>query len=190
MSMMPARLVAQQPPSATDWSRGTTLNGLVGMTADSSQGGPVLGGAAGWELTPGVALEGSGAWTEFGHGTTSFAGALKARVRLFGRRKIDPFVSGGVGLYRATFGLEEKDIPQFYRRRLNASSAPVGERRFTDPSLVVGGGVSLFVNRHVAIRPDVETAFVVRDGHSHAVTAVAIHLVYHFESHPVTPTRR
>jgi hypothetical protein len=190
LSMCSSRVFAQQSPPLADWSHGTTMNGFVGVTSDSSHSGAVLGGAAGWELTPGIAIEGSGGWTDFGQGTTSFAGALKARVRLFGRRQIDPFVAGGVGLYRASFGVDEKDVPAFYRRRLNTASTSVGERTFTDPSLLAGGGVSVFVNRHLAIRPDVEAAFVIRDGHNHLVTTVAVHLVYHFENHPVTRARR
>jgi hypothetical protein len=60
---------------------------------------------------------------------------------------------------------------------------------FTDPTLIGGGGVSIFLNRHFALRPDAEVAFVFRDGNHHVVTTVALHAVYHFESHPVTPVR-
>jgi hypothetical protein len=181
--------LARQAP-ATEWSHGTTLNGFGGLTADSRQAGPVLGGAAGWELTPGLAIEGSGGWTEFGHGTSSFAGALKARIRIVGRRKVDPFVQAGVGLYRVTFGLTDTAVPQFYARRMGGGVATASARTFTDPSVVAGGGVSIFVNRHIAIRPDAEAAVVFRGGHSHVMTTIAVHVVYHFEHHPVTPTRR
>jgi hypothetical protein len=61
---------------------------------------------------------------------------------------------------------------------------------FTDPSLVAGGGVNIHINRHLAIRPDLETTFVLRDGRNHTVTSVAVQAVYHFEEHPVTPRRR
>jgi hypothetical protein len=171
-----------------EWSHGTTLNGYGGFTADSEQTGPVLGAAAGWELTPNLAIEGSGAWAEFGSGTTSFAGAVKARIRIAGQRKIDPFVHAGIGLYRATFGETETAMPEFYQRRMVMPVSPDRmTRTFTDPSVVAGGGVSMFVNRHVALRPDAEATIVFRDGHSHVVTTVAMHVVYHFENHPVTP---
>jgi hypothetical protein len=189
VSAMAGSASARQAP-ATEWSHGTTLNGFGGMTADAKQSGPVLGGAVGWELTPDLAIEGSGGWTEFGHGTSSFAGALKARIRLFGQRKVDPFVQAGVGLYRVTFGPTDTAVPEFYARRMRSGISAESERRFTDPSVVAGGGVSVFVNRHLAIRPDAEAAVVFRGGHSHVVTTIAVHVVYHFEDHPVTPVRR
>jgi len=184
----PATVAAQQDVRANEWSRGTTLNGFVGVVADSSQSGPAVGGAMGWELRPNLAIEGEGAWAEFGYGTTSFADAIKARLRVAGKRHVDPYVSGGVGLYRATFGAEDSAIPGFYLRRMTTPAAGrAAVRTFTDPTVVGGGGVNVFLNRHVALRPDVEAAFVLRDGRSHVVTTVALHAVYHFESHPVTP---
>jgi hypothetical protein len=66
---------------------------------------------------------------------------------------------------------------------------PEAGRTFTDPTVVGGGGISIFVNRHFALRPDVEAVFVLRDGRTHVVTTAALHAVYHFESHPVTPVR-
>jgi Outer membrane protein beta-barrel domain len=181
---------AQADVRANEWSRGTTLNGFAGVAVDSSQRGPAVGGAVGWEVTPGLAIEGSGSWVEFGHGTNAFGGALKVRARLFGHRRVDPFVQGGVGLYRATFGPGDTEVPAFYQRRLTGqlTGRDVG-RTFTDPTLVGGGGVSLFVNRHVAVRPEVEAAVALDSGRAHLVTTIGVHLVYHFESHPVTPAR-
>lgn len=187
---IPVAAAAQSDVRANEWSRGTTLNGFVGATVDSSQSGPAVGGAMGWEVRPNLAIEGGGSWAEFGHGTTSFAGALKVRLRVAGQRRVDPFVSGGVGLYRATFGATDDAVPEFYRRRMHAPApGRAATRTFTDPTLVGGGGLSIFVNRHFALRPDVEAAFVLRGGRSHVVTTMAVHAVYHFESHPVTPAR-
>lgn len=187
---VPAMAAAQGDVRANEWSRGTTLNGFVGAAVDSSQSGPAVGGAMGWELRPNLAIEGGGSWAEFGHGTTSFAGALKVRLRVAGQRRVDPFVHGGVGLYRATFGAGDTAIPAFYQRRMTAPApGRAASRTFTDPTLLGGGGLSIFVNRHFALRPDVEAAVALRGGRSHAVTTVALHAVYHFESHPVTPVR-
>jgi hypothetical protein len=186
---VPAATSAQQHIRANEWSRGTTLNGFVGATMDSSQSGPAVGGAMGWELTPRVTIEGRGSWAEFGQDTNSFAGALRVSLRVAGRRHIDPFIHTGVGLYRATFGAGETAVPTFYRRRMVSSEQGVTSQTFTDPTLIGGGGVSIFVNRHFALRPDVDVAFVFSDGRSHVVTTVALHAVYHFESHPVSPTR-
>jgi hypothetical protein len=186
---------AQSPGAADvqkdDWGHGTTLNGFAGLAIESSQSGPLLGGAVAWEITPRLGIEGSGSWGEFGHGTSSFAGAMKVRVRLTGRRTVDPFVQGGIGLYRATFGREETAIPPFYRRRMTGHMFPAGpDTAFTDPTLVGGGGINVAVNRHLALRPDVEATLVLRDGHRHVVTSIAMHAVYHFERHPVTPAVR
>jgi hypothetical protein len=46
------------------------------------------------------------------------------------------------------------------------------------------------VTRHFALRPDVESFIVFRDGRSLAVTSLSLHAVFHIESHPVTPRVR
>ena len=181
---------AQTDIRPNEWSRGTTLDGFAGVGVDSSTSGPVLGGAVGWEVTPRLAIEGSGSWFEFGDARAAFAGAMKVRARLSGRRTIDPFVQGGVGLYRTTFAPGATEVPAFYRRRMvgNNTVHNVGTT-FTDPTLVAGGGVNIFVNRHLSLRPDVTAAIVLRHRRSHVLTTVAVHAVYHFEDHPVTPRR-
>jgi hypothetical protein len=181
---------AQSDVKNADWSHGTTLNGFVGVGVDSAQAGPALGGALGWEVTPRIAIEGSGSWLEFGGGTSAFGGALKVRARLFGQRTVDPFLQAGIGMYRATYGPGDEAVPDFYMRRMRGHM-PAGElhETFTDPTVVAGGGVTVFVNRHLAIRPDVEATIVLDDGRSHVITTISLHVVYHFESHPVTPAR-
>ena len=181
---------AQSDIRTGEWSHGTELNGFVGVAADSTNLGPALGGAAGWQVTPALAIEGSGTWAEFGEGTHAFGGSLKARVRLFGRQSVDPFVQGGIGMYLATFGPAATHIPDFYRRRMSdpMQTDDSGET-FTDPTVIAGGGVNVTLSRHIAIRPEVEATFVLRNGHSHVVTTVALHAVFNFEHHPVTPQR-
>lgn|SRR5687767_6359421 len=204
-----------QTAAPHEWSRGTTLNGFAGIATESSSSGPAFGGALGWELTPRFALEGSGSWIEFDGRHNAFAAAMKVRGRLFGRRKIDPFLQGGIGLYRASFDARTDempgpmmngtfigampslasyrfgDVPHFYQHRMDDFAGDDMLRRtFTDPAFVFGGGVNLFVTRHLAIRPDVEAMVVVRDRRSQMVTSIGVHAVYHFEEHPVTPALR
>ena len=82
-------------------------------------------------------------------------------------------------------------MPDFYNRRMMMNSSRVGTTAgFTDPTVVFGGGVNAFVNRHWAIRPDVLEIVVLRNSRSYFVTAFAIHVAYHFEDHPVTPKVR
>ena len=171
------------------WTHGTTVNLFAGTAAASSETGPLAGGAVGWEVTPWVALEGSGSWLNRRDGAEAFAADLKVLVNVRAARPVVPFVAGGVGMYRASFDSSRGDLPGFYQGRLPANGANVTHMTFTDPSFVVGGGVNLFVGRHVAIRPDVEAKIVWRRSQNYVVTAVSVHLAYHFEDHPITPSR-
>lgn len=181
---------AQPDVPGDGWGHGTTLDGFAGVAIDSSRSGALLGGAVGWEVTPRVAIEGSGAWLEFGGGSSAFNGALKMRLRLSGLRTIDPFVQAGVGLYRASFTANPDDAPGFYSRRMSTHMEAGVGATFTDPTVVAGGGVNVFLTRQFSIRPDVEAAIVLRDRRSLVVTSVTLHAVYHFEDRPVTPSRR
>jgi hypothetical protein len=174
----------QQP----DWSHGTTLSGFAGGSADGTQAGPAFGGTVGWEVTPRFGVDGVGTWSEFGDGADAFAGSIRLRVRLAGHRSVDPFVQGGVGMYRTMFENTDQEMPEFYRRRIDPVSGLTGAT-FTDPSLVTGGGVSIFLNRWFALRPEAEVTFVIRDG-THIVTNFVVHAVFHFEEHPVTPAAK
>ena len=189
-SAMAGTAGAQTDIRPDEWSRGTTLIGFAGVAGDSEHVGPVLGGAVGWELTRRFAIEGSGSWLDFGHSANAFAGAMKFRTRLFGRGTLDPFVEGGVGLYRAWYGADATGIPRFHARRMGTQPVPGVGATFTDPTLLAGGGVNIFVNRRFALRPELEATFVLRNGRAHTVTSLGVQAVYHFEEHPVTPWRR
>lgn len=183
-----AVVCAQRTIKPDEWSHGTTLSGFVGVPVESGHGGAALGAAVGWEMTPRFAIDGTGSWLDFGHGATGFAGSIALRTRLSGQRKVDPFVQAGVGLYRAAFGAAST-LPSFYERR-TARRPLSGDLTFTDPSLVAGGGVNIFLNRRVAVRPDFVATFVLRDGRRHVISTLGVHAVFHFEDHPVTPARR
>jgi hypothetical protein len=60
---------------------------------------------------------------------------------------------------------------------------------FTDPMFQVGGGINVFMSRKVALQPAVEAMIVTRDGHALTMAAVSLRVAYHFEDHPVTPSR-
>lgn len=179
-----------QPDAATVWRRGTTLNLFGGIAATSNDRGPLAGGALGWEITPRIALEGSGAWFEWGHRAHAFGAALRALVPLATSRPVIPFLAGGVGLYRASFRAADTKMPDFYRRRIVDQPERFGaSTTFTDPSLVFGGGVNVFASRHVAIRSDVDATVVMRNSRARVIMTAAVHLAYHFEDHPITPAR-
>jgi hypothetical protein len=179
---------AQVAPRVDDWHHATTVSGFAGAAVASSSTGSMLGGTAGWEITPALAIEGSGAWASFDHGASGFSGALQVRRRLGGRRSIDPFVQAGVGVYRASFGPDDSVMPDFYRQRVTRRISEMGTT-FHDPTVLAGGGLSVFISRHVAVRPVVQALVAFRDRRHLVMTSVAVHAVYHFENHPVTPVR-
>ena len=178
---------AQSVPTGELWSHGTTISLLAGVASASSDTGPLAGGAAGWEITPRFGLEGSVAWLDRAGAAEAFSAAFTAHATLTAARPAVPFIRGGVGLYRASFAAAD-EMPDFYRRRLLAPASAFGmPRSFTDPSFVLGGGVNVFASRHLAIRPEIEAIVVRRNSRSHIVTAVTMHVAYHFEDHPITP---
>ena len=174
-----------QQAAVSEWEHATTLNVFVGAGTDSSDTGLVAGMAMGWEASPLLAFEGSGAWFDRGAGADAFAAALKVQARLRSVRTIVPFVEAGFGLYRAWFDPGSTAIPEFYESRITAAT-----RTFTDPAFIFGGGVSLFASRRISIRPDVETMLVRRNGQNYFVTTFAARFAYHFEDRPITPAVR
>jgi hypothetical protein len=179
---------AQVAPQDHEWARATAISGFAGIGVDGSHSGPAFGGTVGWELTPRFALDGSGAWTDYGSGSDAFAGAIKLRANLTRSSRAAAFLQGGIGLYRASFDASAVGIPGFYRRRMGIDRS--AERTFTDPSFVFGGGINVSINRTLKLRPDVEMAVVTRNSRAHLVSSVRLHLVYVIEDHPVTPSRK
>ena len=172
------------------WRHGTTLNVFGGAATASGDQAAAGGGAFGWEITPRFALEGSGAWLDWGQGAHAYTAAMMAEVAMATPRPIIPFLAGGFGLYHASFDRSDSTMPGFYRRRMIDGASALGRTAtFTDPSLAAGGGVNVFLSRHWAIRPEVIATIVIRNSHSFVVTAGAVHLAYHFEDHPVTPSQ-
>ena len=173
------------PPNL--WTHGTTVNLFAGTASASSETGPLAGGAVGWEVTRWVTVEGSGSWLNRRDNAEAFAADLKALINVAAARSVVPFVEGGIGLYPRLVRLVSRGPARRYQARTVAAA---GDRvTFTDPSFIVGGGVNLIASRHVAIRPDVEAKIVRRNSESYVVTAVSIHLAYHFEDHPITRSR-
>ena len=188
--LSPGAAVAQQAIAADMWSRGSTVEVFGGVATADSRAGALAGGGLGWELTPRFGVDGSAAWLDRPGPRDAFAAALTAHLGVFGRRSVGPFVKGGVGLYRVSFEGPPQSLPDFYRRRLGAGESTLGSSStFTDPTVVIGGGVNLFTTRHIALRPEIEAIVLRRDSRSHVVTAVTFRVAYHFEDHPMTPSR-
>jgi hypothetical protein len=69
-------------------------------------------------------------------------------------------------------------------------AAADGRQTFDDLAISLGGGVDVFLNHHIAVRPDVRMLAVHAPGRTDRSVLVGVHLAYHFENHVVTPTRR
>jgi hypothetical protein len=186
-ALMAAPLRAQTAPVVNVW-RGTTLAVAGGIASASSDTGALISSTIGWEFTPRVGLEGTGAWLDRHDGAEAFSAALSVQASLMRPRPAAPFVEGGFGLYRASFDRTRATIPAFYADRI-AASGVTGRTMstFTDPAFFVGAGYNAFVSRHIAIRPQVEATIVTRNSRTYVVTSVAIRAAYHFEDHPITP---
>ena len=83
-------------------------------------------------------------------------------------------------------------LPDFYQRRmtLGPNGALNARQTFDDFAMKFGGGAEIFAGRHVSFRPEVQVIVVTARHDTHVVPMFGVHLTYHFESHPITPSRR
>ena len=180
-----------RPAPVVMFQHGSTINLFTGAATTPSMAAAIGGAGVGWELTPRFAIEGSGQWLDWNSSRRGFGASLAAQLGVAGTRKLMPFVSGGVGLYHAEFDNPYLGgIPAFYARRLTNGAMTGSIARFTDPTVVFGGGINTFVSRHWALRPDVQEVAVLRDAQAYWMTTFAFHVAYHFEEHPITPRLR
>jgi hypothetical protein len=180
-----------QTVAGADWQQGTTLAGFIGVASSQSVTDAAAGVAVGWEFTPHLAIEGRGLWLDAGAGADAFAALLGARIPLLAGRAIVPFVSGGAGVYRATFDATPAHIPRFYEGRMMPMRA--GQSRgwtFDDFVVAAGAGADFALARHLALRPELTVLFVTTRSDTRAIPVFGAQLAYHFESHPITPARR
>ena len=108
------------------------------------------------------------------------AGVTRDRVSIVverGGRRFEVVDTGGIGVVDSD--------------RLEASTSEPGARRtFTDPALIAGGGVDIFLSRRVSVRPQGEAMFVLHSGDTRVMPAFTLHLAFHFEDHPITSSRK
>jgi hypothetical protein len=180
---------ASAQPSPEEWHKGTVLSVFGGAVSASSGTDGAAGAAIGWEFTPRLAVEGSGLWTA-GRDVDGFSALAGTRINLVSPRGAVPFLSAGVGLYQVTLDRDDGKTPEFYMRRMRmATRAGTGgpQQTFRDFATSIGGGVDLYVKQHLALRPEVRVLVVHADGETRPMAVYGVHLVYHFEEHPITP---
>ncbi len=186
LGLLPGTRAAQAQTTQNPWAQGTQLS-VFGGAGREAGANPIVGATIAWEVIPRLTIEGRGTWFFPGKGASAFAGLLGARVPLLPGQKVVPFVSGAVGLHRATFQPATfTGMPDFYRRRLPANPQS-GEATFDDFTVALGGGVDVYLSTHVAIRPEVTAAIVRGPSDTRTVPMFGIHLAYHFENHVITP---
>lgn len=162
---------------------GTTLAGFAGGAVDGGRAAPAAGLELGWELVPHLAVEGTTLWTAPGDGRHEFSVVIGPKFNFRpGRRRV-PFVTAGAGMYRATFDAGAAPVPQFYAARM--IDATVSTHTFDDFVASFGGGAEFFLHTHWAVRPDVRVMMVTGDSDIRWITAVGVHVAYHFEHHHV-----
>ncbi|MBI4885896.1 MAG: outer membrane beta-barrel protein [Acidobacteria bacterium] len=82
----------------------------------------------------------------------------------------------------ATFA--SPNMPAFYANRMGVMTAPEGGRwgmrSFTDPALVIGGGVRLGLTPHLSVRPEFRAVSVFGAGRMNTLGAFSLNLGYRF----------
>jgi opacity protein-like surface antigen len=112
-------------------------------------------------------------------GETTFAASLATRYALGVFDTATPYVSGGIGMFQATFDRGWKGAPAFYRDRVD-SDAGTGRRVFRDVLWSVGAGADLEVTNHLALRPDLSLLIVTTRRDARVVPVYGLHLAYYF----------
>lgn len=182
-------LASAQETAVNTWSRGTTLNIFAGASSEPQKGAFTAGGAIGWQLTPSMAIEGTGAWIDNQSSPTWFTAAMKFQARLARAAGTNPYLEGGIGLCRSSFDAGDMNVPGFYRKRMvDNPGTSLMSHTFTDPTFAYGAGLNIIATRHIAIRPAAEFTTVFRNRDTFTMMAGVVRLAYHFENHPVTPT--
>lgn len=176
---------AQAPQVQGTWTSGTTLNLFGGVGADDEWTSGAAGAAFGWEVTPRFSIEAGGSWLKRGPGAQAFAADMTVLFHPKPASRFAPFLKGGIGLYDAQFDVSRSPIPDFYRARLDETNPLSQSATFTDPALVAGGGVTIWVSRHVSLRPEVDLKIVIDSWNAHLVSIAAVRFAYHFQEHPV-----
>ncbi|MEZ5320213.1 MAG: hypothetical protein R2752_22615 [Vicinamibacterales bacterium] len=184
---VPLRANAQVPLTTESPIRCATGAVVTGV-ATGGETGPLVGAAVGWSVAPRVTFEGAASWIDRGPGATAFTAAFTALIGERLPHRAAPFVKAGLGLYSATFDTARADIPDFYARRL-AAMGPA-RRRFTDPAVFAGAGVNVLTTRRLSLRPEATAVIAWRGARTSVTSQVNLHVIFHFERHPVTPDRR
>lgn len=188
LTLVAGSAAAQVNATQDDWSRGTELGIIAAGATTGSEGGPMLGTTAAWEITRWVEVEGRASWFLQTTDARGFNVDLNALVNLIAKRKTTPWVGFGVGFYRASFDSVADIKSDFYLNRLTDDK--VGQAvTFTDPSFRVSGGVDFIIKQHLTMRPEVSATLVRSGGNGEEIYSFGIRFGYRFEDRPITKAK-
>jgi hypothetical protein len=185
-SVASAGLAGGQTTHDNPFRFGTVLSGFAGGTADAEGAAPAAGLELGWEITHRFAIEGTTLWSRPDSAQSDFGVVIGPRLNLAHNRRQVPFITTGVGMYRASFDSLAGTLPPFYGDRLTGTDRVATTGKFDDFLASVGGGAEFFVHDHWAVRPDVRLMMVFSGSDTRWITTVGAHLAYHFEHHSTT----
>ena len=212
----------------------TAVSATIGVGANSSATGVVVGGAVLFDTHEWVSIEGQGLYVGRGRAADAFtaAGSLLFNLLPAGEPLV-PYATVGGAVYHVSFDLANPRflgplgmqfgpgttvcpapgsgfgfgpgpgfgagmgacpataagywgvgaLPDFYARRLGALTVPAGgwgTRTFTDPAVMLGGGLRFNVSDRLMIRPDARALIVIADARTHALGVFTLHVAYRF----------
>ena len=108
VSLMIPAAASAQAPTATEWHYGSALTLFGGGAVPNDNLRGAAGGSIAWEFTPRFSLDAMGLWFSPSHHDDVVFGSVGARYALMGGRTVAPYVSAGVGLYRASFRMDSE----------------------------------------------------------------------------------
>lgn len=179
-----------QPLTQTEWHQGTSLALFGGLASPDQDARAALGGTISWEVTRRIAFDASGLWFPAGARNDIVLGTVGARVSLTPGHRATPYLTAGVGLLHASMQGTAAHMPGFYRDRMMMPVSSRDGRTFDDFAVRLGAGAEILAGRRISIRPELQVVIASDRPDATVIPVVGVHLAYHFESHPITPSRR
>lgn len=209
LSLMCPAAAGAQAPTAAEWRQGSALTLFGGGAVPADAVRLTAGGSIAWEFTGRFSIDAMGLWFSPAHRDDVVFGSVGARYAFGDRSSAAPYISAGVGLYRASFHMNAEErlgaytppanypsmmmTSDFYRRRMATGMDGrflEGRQTFDDLAFRIGGGAEIFAGRHISFRPEVQIVIVTDRRDAEVVPIFGLHLAYHFETHRITPNRR
>ena len=181
--------IAQVTPTTSSPVRVSVLTASTGIASVADDAGLALGASASWIVSDRWGLEIGGTWLKRPGDQEALAVQATAQYWLRSSGRALPYLRAGLAAYAMTLDTSDA-APEFYRARLDAADTFLRNRHtFTDPALVIGGGVDVQVSRSVHLRPAMQVLAVMRNGDRLIVPMASMDVAYHFDVPVIAPRR-